>query len=273
MAKYSEHPGAEASRMTLAARMKSYEAANDIRLEPGAPAILRLDGHGFSKFTSHFARPFDTRIHNAMVAACGDLLGHFPAATLAYTQSDEMTVVFPTGVGIFNDRVQKIVGLAAAFASVRFNLRLAAALDEQPHPPVRRAADILGTAYFDGRLFAVPDAAEALNCLLWRCRGDAVRNGVSAFARKLFSDAELHGKNTGQVVSMMLEEKGVVYRDAVPSWAPEGSLVKRELYEVEGLNKATGEAELATRTRIKVADRGITAFSDENLKLVVDRYW
>jgi tRNA(His) guanylyltransferase len=101
--------------------MKSYEAANEVTLNPGTPAIMRLDGHGFSKFTANFDRPFDQRIHNAMVATCCDLVGHFSSATLAYTQSDEITLVFPHGVGMFSDRVQKIVSLASAYTSVRFN--------------------------------------------------------------------------------------------------------------------------------------------------------
>src|SRR5271163_495835 len=95
-------------RISLAGRMKSYEAIHDHKLLPGTPTILRLDGHTFSKFTANFARPFDLRIHDAMTATCSDLLSHFPSATLAYTQSDEITLVFPSGIGSFNNRVQKI---------------------------------------------------------------------------------------------------------------------------------------------------------------------
>ena len=122
------------TRQPLGDRMKSYEAAYEVKLPPNTPTILRLDGHTFSKFTSHFARPFDQRIHDAMANTCSDLLSHFPSATLAYTQSDEITLVFPCGVGSFNDRVQKICSLAASFTSVRFNMHLSSAVLASPEP-------------------------------------------------------------------------------------------------------------------------------------------
>lgn len=63
---------------SLATRMKQYEASFDITLPSGSPTLLRLDGHAFSKFTSHFCRPFDQRIHDAMIAVSTDLLTYFP---------------------------------------------------------------------------------------------------------------------------------------------------------------------------------------------------
>jgi tRNA(His) guanylyltransferase len=260
-------------RSTLGDRMKSYEAIYDTSLPPSTPTILRLDGHTFSKFTANFDRPFDPRIHDAMVSTCSDLLVHFPSATLAYTQSDEITLVFPSGVGAFNDRVQKIASLAAAYTSVRFNLHLNAAVAKCPEPAVKNGEKILGNAYFDGRLFTVPTVEEALNCVLWRCRGDAIRNSVGAFARTMFTTKELHLKNTSEVLDMMKNEKGVVFKDAVPSWAQEGSIVKKEQYEHEGRNMKTGEIEKTVRTRTRVADRGVTEFSEENLRLITEKYW
>jgi tRNA(His) 5'-end guanylyltransferase len=252
--------------------MKSYEAITDIKVSTDSPVILRLDGHTFSKFTAHFARPFDPRIHSAMVSTCTDLLHFLPTATLAYTQSDEITLVCPRGLGCFNDRVQKVGSLAAAYTSVRFNAHLSAAVSESPEPAVRNAETVLGSAYFDARVFAVPSVEEALNCLLWRCRGDAVRNSVNAFARTLFSMRELHGKNCEEVLEMM-RAKGVVYEEAVPSWAVEGSTVKREQYEHVGRNLKTAEEEVTSRSRAKVVDRGVRTFSEENLRLVVEKYW
>jgi tRNA(His) guanylyltransferase len=259
-------------RLSLADRMKSYESVYDTHLPPSTPTILRLDGHTFSKFTANFSRPFDQRIHDAMSSTCADLLTHFPSATLAYTQSDEITLVFPNGIGSFNDRVQKIGTLAAAYTSVRFNLHLGKAVTRAPEPAIRNANSVLGSAYFDARLFTVQTLEETLNCLIWRCRGDAVRNSVGAFARTMFSTKELHLKNTGEVLGM-IASKGVPFKDAVPSWAVEGTILKKEQYEVEGKNLKTGEVECTVRTRTKAMDRGVTIFSEENLRLVTDRYW
>ncbi|KAF1845490.1 uncharacterized protein K460DRAFT_283147 [Cucurbitaria berberidis CBS 394.84] len=258
----------------LADRMKKYEASFDYTLPLDSPIILRLDGHGFSRFTAHFCRPFDQRIHDAMISTCSDLLSFFPQATVAYTQSDEITLVFPDGVQSFNERVQKLSSLAASYCSVGFNKYLAEYLERQPEPKVKASAyEKLGTAHFDARFFAVPSVEEALNCLLWRCRNDAVRNSVSGFARTLYTTKQMHGKRTTELLEMMESEKGVKFEEAVPKWAIEGCLVKREQYEHEGVNLKTGETEKTLRTRIRVEERGVRDFSAENLKLITERYW
>jgi tRNA(His) guanylyltransferase len=259
---------------SLAGRMKQYESSFEYYLPTDKPVILRLDGSSFSKFTSHFCRPFDQRIHDAMVAACIDLLKFFPQATVAYTQSDEMTLIFPNGVQTFNERVQKLASSGASYCAVRFNAHLAAFLEANPEPKVKDTAyQKLGTAFFDARFFAVPTVEEALNCILWRCRNDAVRNSVGAFARTMYTTKEMHGKRTNDLLNMMKEEKGVNFEDAVPKWAIEGCLIKREQYQHEGVDPRTGGKETTLRTRAKVVDRGVREFSADNLKLVTDKFW
>ena len=185
-------------------------------------------------------------------------------------KSDEITLTFPSGTGSFNERVQKIASLAAAFTSVKFALHLAAAVAAHPEPHVKEG--VLGSAYFDARLFTVPSVEEALNCLIWRCRGDAVRNSVNGFARTMFSQKELDGKSSARVLEMM-EAKGVCFKEVVPSWAVEGTIVKKELVEGEGMNKVSGEMEKVMRTRTKAVDRGMMDFSAANLRLVTEKYW
>ena len=258
----------------LAARMKQYEASFDFTLPSESPIVLRLDGHAFSKFTSHFCRPFDQRIHDAMIAACTDLLAYFPSATVAYTQSDEITLVFPAGVQGFNERVQKLSSLAASYCSVRFNAHLATLLAASSEPKVKDSAfERVGTAHFDARFFAVPSIEEAFNCILWRCRNDAVRNSVNAFARTMYSTKEMHERTTKELMDMMRNEKGVEFEEAVPRWAIEGCLLKRERVEHEGVNLKTGKVEKTLRTRTRVKERGVRTFSVENLRLVTDRFW
>lgn len=257
--------------LTLAARMKAHEATYDTTLPTGSPTILRLDGHAFSKLTSHFSRPFDQRIHSTMINTSSDLLNHFPSATLAYTQSDEITLVFPSGIGSFNDRIQKISSLAAAYCTASFNLHLSAAMVKMPEPRIKEG--VLGTAYFDARVLVVPSVEEALTCVIWRFRGDALRNSVGSFARTMYSTKELHLKNNHQILDIMRVEKGVVFEEAVPKWAVEGSMVKKEKFLHEGKSLKTGELETTERTRLKVLDRGIRCFSDENLKLITERFW
>lgn len=209
-----------------------------------------------------------------MIAACIDLLGYFPSATLAYTQSDEITLVFPSGVQSFNERLQKLSSLAASYCSVRFNAHLARLLTANPEPKVKDSAfDRIGTAHFDARLFTVPSVAEAFNCVLWRCRNDAVRNAVNAVARTMYSTKQMHGKTAGDLISMMKKEKGVVYEEAVPKWAIEGCVLKRVQVEHQGVNLKTGGIEKTLRTIVRVEERGVRSFSEESLRLVTEKYW
>ncbi|KAH7144114.1 tRNAHis guanylyltransferase-domain-containing protein [Dactylonectria estremocensis] len=263
----SETPG-----MSLPTRMKDYEAPTEIRLKLFQPAILRLDGHTFSKFTAPFEKPFDRRLHTAMVKTCADLLEAYPSASLAYTQSDEITLVFPDGVGRFNGRVMKIATLAAGFCSVHFYSHLMAALAEMPEPAVKTLTS-LPLPHFDGRIFNVPSVEECVNNIIWRCRGDAVRNSISAFARSLFSQKQLDGKNKAEMLELAKQEKGVTYEESVPKWAMKGSIVKKCLVKMEAVDMKTGEPVTVARTRTRCEDRGMTTFSAENLDLVRYKYW
>jgi tRNA(His) 5'-end guanylyltransferase len=235
---------------------------------------MRVDGHSFSKFTQFFQRPFDPRMHHAMLETAKDLLAHNPSATVAYTFSDEITLVFPAGINSFKNRVQKVCSLAAGLSSVRFAHHMREAIAQRTDlPPVKRAGiDKVEMTHFDARIFTVPSVNEAVNCLVWRCRGDAVRNAVTGFARKYFRSRDLKGVRVGGVLQM-LESKGVVFAKEAPSWAQAGTLVKRKLVEIEGMNPITGKAERAIRTRILEMDRGVMEFSEENVKLVTDKYW
>lgn len=76
-------------------RMKNYEAESEkrIKINTDEAFLVRLDGRCFSNKTSHLIKPFDINFANAMLKTCGDLLKEFHCAT-AYTQSDEITLVF-----------------------------------------------------------------------------------------------------------------------------------------------------------------------------------
>ena len=48
--------------MRLADRMLEYEKLNSRKLMRGLPAMARLDGKNFSKFTKSLAKPYDSRL-------------------------------------------------------------------------------------------------------------------------------------------------------------------------------------------------------------------
>ncbi|KAJ7476120.1 tRNAHis guanylyltransferase-domain-containing protein [Mycena latifolia] len=257
-----------APTLSLGERMKTYEAATEQHLPVDQPALIRIDGHGFSKFTKGFDKPFDARIHAAMAATAADLLAYFPGASLAYTQSDELTLVFPAGAAsrAFNGRVAKLASLAAGYTSVRFNHHLVA---EAPSLLAHKQ----GVAHFDARAFAVPDAAEALNNLIWRAKVDCRRNSIAAFGRGFYSVKELSGLSADAVVEKVLAEKNVDFWTATPSWARYGTTVKREQYEWTGVDGLTGEEVKTTRTRMRSEDMPWWEFNERNLALITAKFW
>lgn len=73
------------------------KAAEDVetmrRAKPSEVIIVRLDGHGFSKFTKGLGRPYDVRLSNFMIDAVKHVVNE-TQAVVGYTQSDEITLVF-----------------------------------------------------------------------------------------------------------------------------------------------------------------------------------
>ncbi|KAI9208323.1 tRNAHis guanylyltransferase-domain-containing protein [Polychytrium aggregatum] len=78
----------------LGDKIKALESS----LEQAVPAhhalVVRLDGCGFSKFTRGLVKPYDQRLTDVMVQTSKDMISKFNCS-LVYTQSDEISLVFP----------------------------------------------------------------------------------------------------------------------------------------------------------------------------------
>lgn len=243
--------------MALANRMTRYE--HDCALDLNLPAVCRIDGHRFSKYTRTFEKPFDTKLHEVFVLTASDLLEKFYEATAVYTQSDELTIIFPYGVTSFDGRTQKLCSIAASFAGVRFNHHV-----EEVCGPERA-----GSAHFDARFFNVPNKEELLNNVLWRANVDCARNSKGAFARSYSNAADLHGMTADEQISKVSTEHGVHYETAVPTWARFGTTVRRERHRIVGLNPVTGLEQPAMRYRVVSQDACFETFTAKNLELIV----
>ncbi len=204
-------------KLSFAERMKSYEHAEaGRRFMPMVPVIARLDGKGFSKFTADLARPFDRRLSELMIDMT-IALARESSACIGYTQSDELSLVWYSDDyqrQIYHDgRIQKMVSLLAARASVWFNAALRERMPEKAgQAPV-----------FDCRAFTVPTKVEAANVLLWRER-DATRNSLSMAARAHYEHAALHGKGHRELHDLLMA-RGVNWND-YPAFFKRGSYVQ-----------------------------------------------
>lgn len=195
----------------LGDRVKSFEGVEAKRfLLPGQPVMVRLDGRSFSRFTQGLSRPFDRGLRDLMVAtarACAEESN----ALLAYTQSDEISLVLPPrdpsgNQGYFGGRVSKITSCLAARCSVVFNHLLPQFLPSKSGDRRLSALPV-----FDCRVWTVPTRHDAVEAILWR-EVDARVNAISMATRAHFSAKQMEGVSS-QEMKKMLQGREVEFRD------------------------------------------------------------
>jgi tRNA(His) guanylyltransferase len=186
--------------LDFGSRMKFYEGFETERcLMPLLPVLARMDGVNFHEYTRDMDRPFDANLSSLMIDLSTWLIEEFHAL-VAYTQSDEITLgwnqeEFREQLK-YGGRIQKLNSVLAAKTSVAFN-RL------RPNYLPKK-----GDAYFDARVWNVPNEVEAANVFLWR-EQDATRNSVQMAGRAYFSHGEMMHKNNSEVQEMLFSKKGI----------------------------------------------------------------
>lgn len=200
-------------------RMKAYEAAAESYLDPRLPIYARIDGRSFSRFTRGMARPYDEAMSWAMIATAAGLVER-THARIAYTQSDEISLVFlADGDGsdiLFSGRVQKLASVLAGLATALFTAEVARSPSLAPR--------LSKLPHFDCRVCQISTRVEAANMFAWRYK-DARKNAISMAAFAVFSHRQLHGKHTGEM-RKMLAGIGVDF-DAYPAFFRHGTFVRR----------------------------------------------
>lgn len=280
----------------IGARMKTYEEAalNSKYANPKQTMIVRLDGHCFHTFTKGFDRPFDERLHSAMVNTTQDLCETYNCVT-GYTQSDEITLIFASNYEnnelfqhIHNGKHLKISTLLASFASVRFVSYLKNTFENEKKELtslssseskinekiefLTRKLSIIERQHFDGRTFNVPDDDELLWNIVWRCGLDCRRNSISSLGRAYFSAKELKYLNSIQIMEKLRNEKNVDWNES-PEAFRYGTFVKKEIYEKAFVNPQTNESGMCKRTRTAVKPLPIDRFDRKWIPLLLSKYW
>jgi tRNA(His) 5'-end guanylyltransferase len=192
----------------LGERMKSqYEDRTRYFVPRRTYTIIRLDGKAFHTYTRRLQKPFDTDLSTDIDSAIIAMLPHIQGAVFAYTQSDEISVLvtdfaLPTTSAWFDGNIQKMASVSASIITAEFNhLRRMRHYETQP-----TMADFK-LAYFDARVFTIPDRIEVMNYFIWRNQ-DCARNSISMLAQSVFSHKELQGKSTIEMIQMLKEYGG-----------------------------------------------------------------
>ena len=198
---------------------QQYENRTRLMLPRRTYTIIRCDGKAFHTYTRQCSKPFDYRLYAAMTAATSMLCSQAQGSVLGYTQSDEISILLTDFADIkteawFDGNVQKIVSVAASLVTDAFNTEA-------------RCRGLVGAAYFDARVFTIPDPAEVENYFIWR-QQDATRNSIQSLAQAHFSHRQLQGVNNVAVQELLFTERGINWNDC-PTVEKRGACMVEEL--------------------------------------------
>jgi len=242
---------------SLGDRCKAYEAETEYQIAAGNFIIIRLDGHGFSKYTKGFIRPFDPTFSNAMTDTALALCKEFGCIT-GYVQSDEITLVLHPSGGklrgvtvnnqIYSGRVTKLASLTAGFASATFNKAMG-----------EYSANL---AWFDSRVYGVSSKEEVANSIIWRSR-DAVKNSKGMYSHTYCSHKSLLNKNSQEQIEICKYTTGNDWELQDPA-QKYGVLIKK--VEVMKYTEYLGKE--IPRKVFKITSLPLTTFSEELVELL-----
>ena len=239
--------------MKLGDRIKTfYENRTKTFLPRRMITIIRLDGKSFSNWSKDLEKPFDDGFSDDMDATAVYLCENIQGARFAYTQSDEISVVMcdyenKESSAWFDYSVQKMTSIAASLATAKFNqLRMVRFANSAVDPMAStfnlnldRTLNVdnienFKLAFFDARVFQVPDVEEMVNTIIWR-QQDCTRNSVSMAASAYFSHNQLEGVKSEKKQEMLFTEKSINWNDYKVKYK-RGVVVKRHVVTVDGSN-------------------------------------
>lgn len=236
---------------SISDRMKGYENISRIYLTKRSPVIIRIDGKSFHNFTRGLKRPFDGILMNAMAETAKYLCENITGCKLAYTQSDEISLLLTDYDTIecmpwFENNLQKLVSISASMATLAFNRAFAKKCDAyfecdknsaEPDDKAYRAAlkkALDKGAVFDSRAFVLPKD-EVINYFIWR-QQDATRNSILMVAQSLYSHKELQGIKCDALQDKMFTERGVNWNDCTIA-QKRGTCVIRQAVQVNNVER------------------------------------
>lgn len=242
---------------SLGDRMKGYEDVNRLFLTRRTPTIIRLDGKAFHTFTKDMEKPFDNILIETMQDTAKHLCENIQGCKMAYTQSDEISLLLTdyekiTTDSWFDKNIQKMVSVSASMATLAFNKSFMDKVHMLGHvastEDLEDYFDILeekiNTALFDSRVFNIPKE-EVCNYFIWR-QQDCTRNSIQMVGQSEFSHKKLHGKSCDQIQDMLFTESGINWNDFNVNKKRGSSIIK-----------AKQEKEVMVKGTLKTIERNI----------------
>jgi tRNA(His) 5'-end guanylyltransferase len=223
-------------------KMRVFETSADLCVLPSMFMVARLDGRSFTRLTKdvcRFEAPFDVRFRDLMVATAESLMTCGFRVLYAYTESDEISLLFDPAEQLFGRKLRKYNSTLAGEASAHFSLQLG-----QP-------------ACFDCRISQLPNSELVVDYFRWR-NEDAARNALNAWCYwTLRKDGQNEQQATNRLLGQSVSQKnellfhyGINFND-LPNWQKRGVGLYWESYDKPAVNPITNEVVSARRRRIR----------------------
>ena len=161
----------------------------------------------------------------------------------AYTESDEISILFPPQWDFYDREVEKLVSLSASIASATFSIAVGA------------------VAYFDSRIWLGVTDQQVIDYFRWRM-SDAERCGLNGWCYWTLREdglgvaeatAALSGKSIADKNELLFQH-GINWNN-VPIWQRRGVGVYWRVVEKVGFNPKSGEQVTTTRRRLAVDEQ------------------
>ncbi|MEC3981138.1 tRNA(His) guanylyltransferase Thg1 family protein [Amycolatopsis sp. H20-H5] len=197
-------------------RQRAGEWFHSLTIPPGVRTIVRVDGRSFSRFTEErFEKPFDPRFSALMEQTARALLTEFDAR-YAYTESDEISILFDPSFALFGRSLEKLVSLTAGVASATFSLAAGEA------------------AHFDSRVWIGAGVEDVVDYFSWR-QADASRCALNGWCYwTLRTEGKTRAEATGELEhstfsdrNELLFRRGINFAE-LPAWQRRGVGLWRE---------------------------------------------
>ncbi|MCA8986227.1 MAG: guanylyltransferase [Planctomycetaceae bacterium] len=222
-------------------KMRVFETSADLCVLPELFMVARLDGRSFTRLTKdagQFEVPFDFRFRDLMVSTVEALMKCGFRVIYAYTESDEISLLFDPEEQLFGRKLRKYNSTLAGEASARFSLKLG-----QP-------------ACFDCRISQLPTIQLVVDYFRWR-NEDAARNALSAWCYwTLRKDGHNEQQATKRLLGLSVNQKnellfqyGINFND-LPNWQKRGIGLYWEEHDKPSVNPITLEKVNARRRQI-----------------------
>jgi len=223
-------------------KMRHFETAYDYCVLPDIYMVARLDGRNFTRLTKEihqFDRPFDSQFRDYMIETVKHLMNSGFKVSYAYTQSDEISLLFDLNEDTFNRKIRKYNSVLAGEASAKFSLLL---------------GDI---GCFDCRISQLPTTNLVGDYFRWR-QEDAHRNALNSHCYWILrKNGKSQRAAAGTLLGLSVSDKNeLLFRyginfNELPNWHKRGVGLYWESYEKEAMNLKLGTPVTATRKRIK----------------------